>query len=52
MQLEPEAIIDFITALIQVSSEELKDLENPRKFSLQKLVEVADFNMGRIRFVW
>lgn len=34
VQLEPEAIIDFITALIQVSSEELKDLENPRKFSL------------------
>ena len=52
VQLDPEAIIDFITALIQVSSEELKDQENPRKFSLQKLVEVADFNMGRIRFVW
>jgi hypothetical protein len=32
--LDPEAIIDFITALIKVSSEELKDLENPRKFSL------------------
>jgi 16S rRNA U1498 N3-methylase RsmE len=33
-QLEPEAIIDFISALVQVSSEELKDQENPRKFSL------------------
>ena len=32
--LDPEAIIDFITALIKVSSEELKDLDNPRKFSL------------------
>jgi hypothetical protein len=35
-----------------VSREELADLDNPRKFSLQRLVEVADFNMGRIRFVW
>lgn len=32
--------------------EELDDEENPRKFSLQRLVEVADFNMNRIRFTW
>lgn len=50
--LEADAIIDFITNLCQVSKEELNDQENPRKFSLQRLVEVADFNMNRIRFVW
>ena len=52
VNLDPDAIIDFITNLCQVSREELADLDNPRKFSLQRLVEVADFNMGRIRFVW
>lgn len=51
-QLDPDAIIDFVQSLCQVSREELADPENPRKFSLQKLVEVADFNMNRIRFVW
>jgi len=52
VNLDPEAIIDFITNLCMVSKEELSDVENPRKFSLQRIVEVADFNMGRIRFVW
>jgi brefeldin A-inhibited guanine nucleotide-exchange protein len=52
VDLDAEAIIDFITHLCQVSREELNDIENPRKFSLQRIVEVADFNMGRIRFVW
>lgn len=35
-----------------MSKEELNDFANPRKFSLQALVEVADLNMERIRFVW
>ena len=52
VNLDPDAIIDFITSLCRVSKEELDDVDNPRKFSLQKVVEVADFNMGRIRFVW
>mmetsp|Transcript_22235 Transcript_22235/g.16667 ORF Transcript_22235/g.16667 Transcript_22235/m.16667 type:complete len:270 (+) Transcript_22235:469-1278(+) len=52
VNLDGEAIIDFINMLCKVSSEELLDAENPRKFSLQRIVEVADFNMGRIRFVW
>jgi len=52
VHLDAEAIIDFITSLCRVSREELDDVDNPRKFSLQKVVEVADFNMGRIRFVW
>ena len=34
VHLEPDAIIDFITNLCQVSREELADLDNPRKFSL------------------
>lgn len=50
--LDADAIIDFITSLCLVSREELQDVDNPRKYSLQRLVEVADFNMGRIRFVW
>jgi len=52
VNLDAEAIIDFITNLCLVSKEELMDVENPRKFSMQRIVEVADFNMGRIRYVW
>jgi Sec7-like guanine-nucleotide exchange factor len=44
--------VHFIDALCRCSKEELKDINNPRKFSLQALVEVADLNMVRIRFVW
>mmetsp|Transcript_58738 Transcript_58738/g.137076 ORF Transcript_58738/g.137076 Transcript_58738/m.137076 type:complete len:1749 (+) Transcript_58738:59-5305(+) len=46
------AIVHFVTQLARVSKEELAVPEQPRIFSLQKLVEVADFNMGRIRIVW
>jgi brefeldin A-inhibited guanine nucleotide-exchange protein len=35
-----------------VSRDELANTSNPRKFSLQRLVEVADLNMERIRYVW
>ena len=42
----------FIENLCKVSSQELADTVNPRKFSLQALVEIADLNMARIRFVW
>lgn len=53
MNLDGDAVVDFISNLCRVSSEELDDEENPRKFSLQRLVEVADFNMdNRIRFTW
>lgn len=34
VNLDSEAIIDFITNLCAVSREELNDLDNPRKFSL------------------
>ena len=50
--LDQDAIIKFIENLCKVSKEELAHKENPRKFSLQRLVEVADLNMERIRFVW
>jgi len=46
------AIVHFVTQLARVSKEELAVPEQPRIFSLQKLVEVADYNMGRIRIVW
>jgi len=46
------AIVHFVTQLARVSVEELALADQPRIFSLQKLVEVADYNMGRIRLVW
>jgi brefeldin A-inhibited guanine nucleotide-exchange protein len=67
VQLSTTAIEDFVTALCQVSLVELhlpttRQLRSvlrpkldarPRIFSLQRLVEVADFNMTiRPRFVW
>lgn len=52
LNLDQDAIILFIENLCKVSSQELADTVNPRKFSLQALVEIADLNMARIRFVW
>ena len=52
LNLDQDAIIQFIENLCKVSHAELNDNVNPRKFSLQKLVEIADLNMARIRFVW
>jgi brefeldin A-inhibited guanine nucleotide-exchange protein len=45
------AIVDFVKCLCAVSQEEISS-NNPRMFCLQKLVEVAYYNMGRIRIVW
>lgn len=39
-------------ALTAVSADELRDSRAPRVFSLTKIVEVAHFNMTRIRLVW
>lgn len=52
LNLDQDAIINFIESLCTNSKNELKDQANPRKFSLQALVEIADLNMVRIRFVW
>eukprot|EP00761_Pharyngomonas_kirbyi_P013864 gb/GECH01013893.1/.p1 GENE.gb/GECH01013893.1/~~gb/GECH01013893.1/.p1 ORF type:complete len:1618 (+),score=375.39 gb/GECH01013893.1/:1-4854(+) len=51
-QLDNDAVVEFVEALCRVSNEEVSIPTEPRMFSLQKIVEVADLNMARIRFVW
>ncbi|KAF2298194.1 hypothetical protein GH714_018494 [Hevea brasiliensis] len=51
-KLNSEAIIDFVKALCRVSMEELRSASDPRVFSLTKIVEIAHYNMNRIRLVW
>ncbi|KAH1155621.1 hypothetical protein AAZX31_18G202200 [Glycine max] len=51
-KLNSEAIIDFVKALCKVSMEELRSPSDPRVFSLTKIVEIAHYNMNRIRLVW
>lgn len=53
--LNGEAIVHFARALTQVSWDEIKvsgSNENPRTFSLQKIVEISYYNMTRVRFEW
>ncbi|KAH9627442.1 hypothetical protein KSS87_006133 [Heliosperma pusillum] len=51
-KLNSEAIVDFVKALCKVSMEELRSALDPRVFSLTKIVEIAHYNMNRIRLVW
>lgn len=51
-RLDSEAIVAFVKALCKVSMSELQSPTDPRVFSLTKLVEVAHYNMNRIRLVW
>jgi brefeldin A-inhibited guanine nucleotide-exchange protein len=55
-QLSGTAIVDFVQSLSEVSWEEIQSsgltAENPRMFSLQKLVEISYYNMNRIRMEW
>jgi len=51
-RLDGDAIVDFVRALCQVSLEELAHSTQPRMFSLQKIVEISYYNMGRIRLQW
>ena len=54
-RLSGEAIVDFVRALTQVSWQEIESSgqsQEPRTYSLQKLVEVSGYNMGRVRFEW
>uniref|UniRef100_A0A1W7RAW6 Brefeldin A-inhibited guanine nucleotide-exchange protein 1 n=1 Tax=Hadrurus spadix TaxID=141984 RepID=A0A1W7RAW6_9SCOR len=51
-RLDGYAIVDFVKALCQVSLEELANATHPRMFSLQKIVEISYYNMGRIRLQW
>lgn len=53
--LDCEAIVDFVSSLVSVSLDELHppmETMSPSLFCLSKLVEVAFFNMTRIRLVW
>uniref|UniRef100_A0A8D9B2L0 Brefeldin A-inhibited guanine nucleotide-exchange protein 1 n=1 Tax=Cacopsylla melanoneura TaxID=428564 RepID=A0A8D9B2L0_9HEMI len=50
-RLDGDAIVDFVTALCQISMDEL-NAHHPRMFSLQKIVEISYYNMGRIRLQW
>lgn len=49
--LDNLAILEFIEALCLVSKAELASTAN-RTYSLQKLVEVSDYNMDRIKIIW
>ncbi|KAK8529718.1 hypothetical protein V6N12_060491 [Hibiscus sabdariffa] len=51
-RLNSEAIVAFVKALCKVSISELQSPTEPRVFSLTKLVEIAHYNMNRIRLVW
>ncbi|MBA0586512.1 hypothetical protein Gorai_017251 [Gossypium raimondii] len=51
-RLNSEAIVAFVKALCKVSIAELQSPTDPRVFSLTKLVEIAHYNMNRIRLVW
>ncbi|KAF3777640.1 Brefeldin A-inhibited guanine nucleotide-exchange protein 1 [Nymphaea thermarum] len=51
-RLNSEAIVAFVKALCKVSMSELQSPSDPRVFSLMKIVEIAHYNMNRIRLVW
>ncbi|KAH1004368.1 hypothetical protein HUJ04_004126 [Dendroctonus ponderosae] len=52
IRLDGDAIVHFVKALCQVSLDELAHPGHPRMFSLQKIVEISYYNMGRIRLQW
>lgn len=52
IQLPWESLLELIDYLCEISQKELKNIDKPRVFCLQKLVEVADFNMDRIKIIW
>ena len=45
-------LVDFVQGLCAVSLDELSNPSHPRMFSLQKIVEISYYNMGRIRLEW
>lgn len=51
VKLDGEAIVEFVKWLCHVSEEELAS-NPPRMYSLQKIVEISYYNMGRIRLQW
>eukprot|EP01084_Bolivina_argentea_P204868 349929_1 len=51
-KLSAQAILQFVTYLCEASSDEIYNHANPRSFCLQKIVDIAHFNMHRVRFEW
>ncbi|CAL5039430.1 unnamed protein product [Urochloa decumbens] len=51
-RLNGDAIVAFVKALCKVSMTELQSPLDPRIFCLTKIVEIAHYNMNRIRLVW
>eukprot|EP00873_Tetraselmis_striata_P021183 jgi/Tetstr1/441447/TSEL_029692.t1 len=51
-RLNSTAIVDFVSDLCKLSLEELANAKHPRVYGLTKIVEIAHFNMNRIRLVW
>ncbi|KQJ93806.1 brefeldin A-inhibited guanine nucleotide-exchange protein 1 isoform X1 [Brachypodium distachyon] len=51
-RLNSNAIVAFVEALCKVSITELQSPTDPRIFCLTKIVEIAHYNMNRIRLVW
>ena len=51
-KLGPRAILDFVANLCEASTDEIHNHVNPRSFCLQKIVDIAHFNMHRVRFEW
>ncbi|KAM0883537.1 hypothetical protein ACQ4PT_031581 [Festuca glaucescens] len=51
-RLNSDAIVAFVKALCKVSMTELQSPSDPRIFCLTKLVEIAHYNINRIRLVW
>jgi hypothetical protein len=51
-QLDGAAVVDFVRALCEVSKDELKQMNPPRMYSLTKTVEIAYYNMERVRLEW
>ena len=53
IKLSSDAIVHFVNALCTVSLEEVDASRTaPRMYSLQRIVEIAYYNMSRIRFEW
>ncbi|CAG8561265.1 2082_t:CDS:2 [Diversispora eburnea] len=53
VKLSGDAIVHFFKALCTVSLEEVNlSRSSPRMYSLQRIVEIAYYNMSRIRFEW
>jgi brefeldin A-inhibited guanine nucleotide-exchange protein len=51
VRLDGDAIVEFVKWLCLVSLDELSAAP-PRTYSLQKIVEISYYNMGRIRLQW